>query len=98
MKPTTRFFRFNSLELAVSPFQRIYGQLRFLRKQPKPFLVKLLNNEVSKLGRQGDVVSVTRGYYRNTLFPKKQAIAVDALKSMKAHLLQGSEFSTKTKE
>ena len=34
----------------------------------------ILNSDVTKLGRKGDVVDVTEGYARNYLIPKKLAI------------------------
>ena len=34
----------------------------------------ILNSDVTKLGRKGDVVDVTKGYARNYLIPKKLAI------------------------
>ena len=38
----------------------------------------LLLEDISKVGRRGDVVKVADGYARNFLIPKKKAIRIDA--------------------
>ena len=35
----------------------------------------ILNSDVTKLGRKGDIVDVAKGYARNYLLPKNLAIA-----------------------
>ncbi|EPY51343.1 ribosomal protein subunit L9 [Schizosaccharomyces cryophilus OY26] len=54
-------------------------QKRYYHRKSKPFLVQLLSNDTPKLGKLGDVIPISRGYYRNVLFLKKQALAVSAV-------------------
>ncbi|WBW75318.1 mitochondrial ribosomal protein subunit L9 [Schizosaccharomyces osmophilus] len=60
-------------------FDKLWVQKRHFRQKSKPFLVQLLSNDTPKLGKLGDVVSVSRGYYRNVLFLKRRALAVSAV-------------------
>jgi large subunit ribosomal protein L9 len=49
----------------------------------------ILNSDIEKLGKVGDVVEVKSGFARNFLFPKKLALQVNA------HNLQVIEFKKK---
>jgi len=40
----------------------------------------ILNADISKLGRKGDIVNVAKGYARNYLIPKNLAMVATAKK------------------
>ena len=51
----------------------------------------ILNQEVKKLGKKGDIIEVSEGYARNFLLPKKYAIEASAVNLNAVNLQKKSE-------